>query len=242
MLEKIAFETVASLKVCKSFDDVKSVFSAACEFLGTKAFIICDIPPSAAPGKNEVYTSGWDTAWELRYATLNYGQWDPVPQHVNRTIDPYFWRDVNALTAKDAMGYRIMNEARSEFGMRDGYCIPVHGLQGTAGLVSVASDLPNWDLSEHEQAVLHLVGIYAFEAVRKIRGHTKPAGGGPRLSPRELECTRWLAEGKTTWEIAKIIGISQETVREYLKCAATKLNTCTQAHLVAKAHRMNLLH
>jgi LuxR family transcriptional regulator, quorum-sensing system regulator BjaR1 len=243
MLENMAFETVENLKTCRSFDDVTSTFSKACGFLGAKAFIICDIPAHAPPGRNEVYASGWDSAWEDRYASKNYGRWDPVPNHVYRTVNPFYWHEVGQSERKDSTGYHIMNEARYEFGMEDGYCIPIHGLHGTAGLVSVASDLQNWKLGEREDAILHLIGIYAFEAVRKLRqGLNSPGGGGPKLSPRELECTRWLAEGKTTWEMAKIMGIAQETVREYIKSASRKMETCTQAHLVARAHRLNLIH
>ncbi|MBY3123131.1 helix-turn-helix domain-containing protein [Rhizobium laguerreae] len=32
------------------------------------------------------------------------------------------------------------------------------------------------------------------------------------LSPREKECLLWIAQGKTSWETAVIMGISENTV------------------------------
>ncbi|HVW52726.1 MAG TPA: LuxR C-terminal-related transcriptional regulator [Trinickia sp.] len=34
----------------------------------------------------------------------------------------------------------------------------------------------------------------------------------PRLTPRELECLKWIAAGKSSWEISHIIGISEHGV------------------------------
>jgi len=60
------------------------------------------------------------------------------------------------------------------------------------------------------------------------------------LSPRELECLEWAAQGKSAWEIGCILGISRYTVASYLESAKEKLGvrTIVQAALrVAAAKR-----
>jgi len=54
------------------------------------------------------------------------------------------------------------------------------------------------------------------------------------LTPRELECMRWVANGKTDWEIGKILSISQSTVRFHLDRARLKLNAKTRAQAAAR--------
>ena len=58
------------------------------------------------------------------------------------------------------------------------------------------------------------------------------AAGG--LTLRELECMRWVADGKTDWEIGKILSISQSTVRFHLDRARLKLDAKTRPQAVAR--------
>jgi DNA-binding CsgD family transcriptional regulator len=56
-----------------------------------------------------------------------------------------------------------------------------------------------------------------------------------KLSPRETECLAWTAQGKTTWEIAQILELSDSTVNYYIRNAMKKLAVHTKAHAVSKA-------
>ncbi len=58
-----------------------------------------------------------------------------------------------------------------------------------------------------------------------------------RLSAREVECLRWTAVGKTTWEISVILKLSEHTVTDYLQSAAAKLNAVNRTQAVAEAIR-----
>lgn len=235
-----AFDYVERLRSAASIDQVEETFAGILGESGASAFIICDIPPGCTPGAREIHSSGWNPEWERKYLERRYAEVDPVPNSVNSTNEPYFWRDLTPRTPRGSRALGVMEEARSEFRMHDGFCIPIHGLDGIAGLVSVATEEAAWTISRRDQAALHLVGLYAYEAVRRIK-RPRPRGAPVRLSPREADCIRWVAEGKTTWEIGVILGVSHETVRTYLKSAARKLDTRSQAHLVARAHRLGLV-
>ncbi|MDX7950845.1 LuxR family transcriptional regulator [Lichenihabitans sp. Uapishka_5] len=236
-----AFDLVEKLRQSSTVAEVETTFAGIAADSGACAFIICDIPPGCAPGAREIHSSGWHPDWERKYLERRYAEVDPVPNSVNSHNEPYFWRDLIVPTTRNAPAANVMQEARAEFRMHDGFCIPVHGLEGVAGLVSLATEDAAWSLSEQEQAAMHLVGLYAYEAVRRIKRPQSPAAI-VRLSPREADCIRWLAEGKTAWEIGAILGVSEATVRTYLKAAARKLDTRSQAHLVARAHRLGLIH
>lgn len=57
----------------------------------------------------------------------------------------------------------------------------------------------------------------------------------PKLSPRELDCLKWAAAGKTVWETSIILGISQSTVRFFFENVRHKLDAANTTHAVAKA-------
>ncbi len=241
MLEQQAFDTIDQLRCATSLTEIKTVFGAAVDSFGANAFIICDIPPGSPAGSKEIHASGWHPEWEQRYLHERYSADDPIPNSVGVKSNPFYWQEAEQEYVKNDRAIKIMNEARSEFQMLGGYCVPIHGLRGIAGLVSVATDFKDWRLSEREDAALHIVSLYAYEAVRKLRSPHNFGDGGPKLSRREVDCLQWIAEGKTTWEIGTILGISAHTVGEYISDAARKMGTHSRAHLVARALRHNII-
>lgn len=59
--------------------------------------------------------------------------------------------------------------------------------------------------------------------------------GPPRLTPREREVLQWVALGKTYWEIARILGISERTVRHFMAACREKLGAVSNKQAVARA-------
>jgi DNA-binding CsgD family transcriptional regulator len=64
---------------------------------------------------------------------------------------------------------------------------------------------------------------------------------GDPLSERERECLRWVSEGKTTDEVAVILGVSSNTVNSYVTNAIQKLSASNRAMAMATAIRNGLI-
>ena len=63
----------------------------------------------------------------------------------------------------------------------------------------------------------------------------------PALTPRELECLQWAAEGKTSWEIGRLLRISERTAIFHLNNASRKLGVCSRQAAVARAVALRML-
>lgn len=74
----------------------------------------------------------------------------------------------------------------------------------------------------------------------RMQGMPFPVQRRP-LSPRQREALEWVAEGKTTQDIAIIMGISPAMVEKHLRLAREALDVETTAHAVAKAALFNHL-
>ncbi|QRM54216.1 helix-turn-helix transcriptional regulator [Sinorhizobium sp. BG8] len=61
------------------------------------------------------------------------------------------------------------------------------------------------------------------------------------LTEREIECLFWIAEGKTSDEIAVILGISRNTINNYITSVMRKTATRTRSEAIAWAVRNNLV-
>lgn len=62
-----------------------------------------------------------------------------------------------------------------------------------------------------------------------------------RLSQRERECLSWVSEGKTTDEIAVILGVSGNTINNYITHAIQKLSANNRAMAIATAIRSGII-
>lgn len=87
---------------------------------------------------------------------------------------------------------------------------------------------------------MHLLAIYSHAAVSRFIDDPAPAAE-VRLSPRERECLRWTARGKTAWEISEILKLSQGTVTWHLNNAKAKLGVYGKSHAVVKALMLGLI-
>ncbi|KAB7761299.1 LuxR C-terminal-related transcriptional regulator [Mycolicibacterium mucogenicum] len=67
-----------------------------------------------------------------------------------------------------------------------------------------------------------------------------PAPAGP-LSPRELDVLAQIALGCTNTEAAQRLSLKPETVKSYLRSAATKLGTHSRHEAVSKARQLRLI-
>ena len=75
------------------------------------------------------------------------------------------------------------------------------------------------------------------------RFHEKILAGdqSSQLTAREIEVVRWTSEGKTSAEIAIILGLSEHTVISHITSSARKLNAVNRVHMIAIAVRRGIV-
>jgi LuxR family quorum-sensing system transcriptional regulator SolR len=61
------------------------------------------------------------------------------------------------------------------------------------------------------------------------------------LTSKEREVLHWVVEGKTSWEIGRIVSMSERTVKFHLRNIYSKLNVANRAQAVTTAGRLGLI-
>jgi DNA-binding NarL/FixJ family response regulator len=79
------------------------------------------------------------------------------------------------------------------------------------------------------------------DAVLAARAIGDPAKGRTKLTPRETDVLRLLAEGLTHEQVGRRLQISAETARTHLRKACERLGVATRTSAVARAIRLGLL-
>lgn len=176
------------------------------------------------------YPHGWVAEMQDRGFVAD----DPVHLATGRSNIGFAWADLASLIPLTARHREILSRS-NRHGIGEGFTIPAH-VPGEPGgscsfAVKVGHDLPTQRLLCAEQ-----IGAHAFQAARRL--HQYPAAGHhPHLSRRELQCLHLLAAGKTDWEIGTILGISVETVHQYVKRARAAYDVVSRTQLVVRGLR-----
>lgn len=145
----------------------------------------------------------------------------------------FSWRDVKAGRELSEGEQRVWNVAY-EWGWRDGFVIPIRGPLGSLSLVSMASTETDLDLSLRQRASLQMMALLVDERYRAFSAALTAEQVMETLTRRELECLRWVAAGKTDWEIGVILTISATTVKSHVDRAREKFGARTRAQAVAR--------
>lgn len=155
--------------------------------------------------------------WVEYFDEEKLGPSDPVHRASHLTSVGFAWSKLPQmihLTPRD----RMVLEAAGVNGIGDGFTVPAHVPGESNGSCSFATRTGQPVLEEH-LPIAQLVGAFAFEAARRVwrmRAGPTPA---TQLTDRQRDCVVWAARGKSDWEIAQILGISQVTVIQHLKQA-----------------------
>lgn len=62
-----------------------------------------------------------------------------------------------------------------------------------------------------------------------------------KLTKRQTEILQWVAEGKTDWEIGKILNFNKRTTSNYLRIVYLKMGVYNRVQAVVKAIRLGLI-
>ncbi len=206
---------VRDVRDLKSEEALAGAIADVASDLGVRYFALThhvDVRRSSAAIRIHNYHDGW-ADW---FDEQSLGGSDPVHRASNVTSVGFAWSrlpDMIALTPEDR---RILELARKE-GIGEGFTVPAHvpgEAHGSCSFACVTGDV----LSEEHLPLLQLVGAFAFEAARRMR-RTRFAAEPVRLTDRQRECVMWAARGKSDWEIARILGVSEATVGEHLRHA-----------------------
>jgi LuxR family quorum sensing-dependent transcriptional regulator len=134
-------------------------------------------------------------------------------------------------TSGDRLAQEVMAISASQYRMRHGFCVPIHGLNGyQAGMSFAGFEIE--DAAEADASV-QLIGIYAFNRLANLKSTVVPR----ILTDREREVLQWAAAGKTASDTGIILDIAPDTVNKHIASAMRKLNACSRVQAVAESIR-----
>jgi LuxR family transcriptional regulator, quorum-sensing system regulator BjaR1 len=229
-----AFAFIELLDQLSTAQGVVDAMERSLALFGFENFIMTGLPNPDQGIEGLILLKKWPFQWYEVYTRRHYERFDPVIRQCRQSVQPFEWAEAPYDPQSNPKAEAVMRGA-SEFGMTQGYCLPVHGLNGYEACLSMGGAY--LDLTPQTKPAIHLMAMYAFERARRI------IAPHPRTNPltaREQETLRWAAMGKSAADTGEILGVTERTITAHIASACQKLAAANKTHAVARAlqHRL----
>lgn len=186
---------------------------------------------------NSVINVSYSNDWLYTYGKRQYAAVDPVLQALLSTFETQTWEQAYRKTSSTKQ-CEFIEEARS-YGLTNGMTTGLlEQSRRYASFFSFAGGDPE-DVRRYKALVEYLIPYFHRVLIDNI--HTPLPNRVKGLSPRETTVLMWMKHGKTNWEISRILGVSERTVRFHVEGIFVKLDVSSRTQAVACAMEQGLL-
>ncbi|MFQ6550548.1 helix-turn-helix transcriptional regulator [Aestuariibius sp. 2305UL40-4] len=227
-----------SLEMCNSLELLDAYLKEFAERCGFRWYTLQDVAiPSDAPSQLLRLTNYPEMLWD-EYDQNGFARFDPIIKALEYTGRVLVWRDIRDIIDLSKRQTRVLDEAE-QAGIQEGVSVSVRLPGQYNGLMTLISD-QSVDFPADRRAWMSFIAPIAYEVAARLHtGHSpQQALLDNNLSPRQMECLILVAKGKSDWEAAQILGLSEQTVHRHVEAIRQKLGGRRRAQLVVQAlHR-----
>lgn len=198
-------------------DQLAEAIRAICPVIGFEYFALSHHVDIIRTGSTAIHLHNYPDQWAQYYENNALGVSDPVHRASHVTSFGFIWSDIPDMISLTPQDRRILAMGQDQ-GIGDGFTVPANvpgearGSCSFANTSGCAMPLKMLPLAQY-------VGAFAFEAARRVWSVRAIDPRKPTLTDRQRDCMLWVARGKSDWEIARILGVSEETVTRHVKQA-----------------------
>lgn len=215
--------------------DVFRFMKRLTEEYGARAFLVANLPPlTALTLSSSTVITNLPAELIAAFDRESLLSSSPVVKRLRQSALPFTY-DMEEMTRE--RGSSLSEDLFRRYSLLRGAHFPVQDGTGLRGSVALLGQ--DFGLDLQQMMEVQYLGIHVYEMLGQIRSLTMRTTD--TLTDREIDCLNWTAAGKTSAEIAEILGLSEHTVNHYLNRAAKKLDTVNRAQAVAKALRSGLI-
>lgn len=228
-----AIDAIETIEAETDGDRIANRLAAYLRGYGLLHVLITGLPEEAGDAwHRSIIFDGWPIEWFDRYTSNRHFRHDPCIAETRMAAAPFLWADVVAgdLTAEQS---RVMSEA-ADFALKDGVCVPIHIPYRPPWVVSAAG--PEAHVNAANLRLIEMVSFHAFRSLMSTMGSAKQTDDAVP-SFREREVLSWIAAGKSSEDVACILGISRHTVERHLSNVRAKFGAINTVHAVTRAIR-----
>jgi LuxR family quorum-sensing transcriptional regulator LasR len=210
------------LNRCSTFGQVHAILVDLTAGLGVDNFLYRGRFNIDGTRQQEHVATNFSPSLRRHYDQCACMQIDPAIAHGAASLRPLIWSDEMCTTC--------------------GVTFPIQSKQGDVALLSLSFDRSGQDIERYIHEILpcgSLLVTLVHEAMHDIVKSQLPQR--PNLTKRETDVLKWVAAGKTSWEISRLLDISAHGVIFHVRNILLKFNVVSRHQAVLKGICLGLL-
>ncbi|MGY2439823.1 autoinducer binding domain-containing protein [Pseudomonas sp. SDO52101_S400] len=230
----------SQIKQVTGASEIDTAYPILLKFAKNIGFQFCGISITA-PDRNKLSKplriNNYPKAWNQLYEDNRHWEADPVVAHCNQTMFPITWsKELFSETPE-------LWESLKEHGLEHGWSQSFHHEEsGLCSILSLAR--PQCPISALEVYEHFGYMLYVTSHLSRVFASTlpsRPERDKPRLTFREVEVLKLCASGKTAYETARILSLSERTVNYHVHNVIVKMNVCNKISAVIAATKAGII-
>jgi LuxR family transcriptional regulator len=226
----------SQLKQLARTEEIEAAYRISLNFVRNLGYKFCAFS-TALNNNTDHYTlnlNNFPCDWNKQYDKNNKNRTDPIAAHCNHSLLPILWSE--ELFSKTPSLWQTLQQ----LGLQHGWSQAIHdqqsGLHSVLSLVRGHCPISAYELYENLGFTVFISRHLHALAVRAYP--KKPsAPQPPPLSRREVEVLKLSADGKTAFEISRILSLSERTINFHVHRAIEKLGVNNKIAAVIAASR-----
>lgn len=175
------------------------------------------------------------------YLENGYTNIDPVVKYALTGVKAFSWGDMYENISIDKKNKKMMGEA-NEYKMLDGAAIAIYGANLEVAGIGLSTSFGTINPDKNTISMLRaIVNQFHLCYCEFERSNLNKNQQHIIITEREKEVLLWSAEGKTVYETAIILSISDATVKFHLQNIYRKLDVTDRTQAVVKAIKLMLI-
>ncbi len=225
------------IEIVQSAQSIEELLDSAARFAKLLGFDYCSYVhrPHTPFSVNPTIHSNYPESWQAIYKEQGYVYQDPTVQHAIKSTTPLIW---TAQDNFDAVPH--FREGMAAFDLKFGWCQSTRSTAGVSMLSMARSgtSMPHCEINT--PSLMWFTQVFN-NALEKLISTSPLVDNDVHLTSREIDVMRWTADGKTSHEIATILGISERTVNFHLNNVMAKLDAHNRISATVKAISLGLI-
>ncbi|WP_158658144.1 helix-turn-helix transcriptional regulator [Agarilytica rhodophyticola] len=174
------------------------------------------------------------------YQKKEFHRYDHVLAHCRFNDTPINWQDPVHKKNLSQHARDVINTS-ADFNITTGIAIPVTGYLGR-GLVSLHFDGSKEDLDKYcHESIFSLIGYCQTVISRISRDFPSELICKPKLTIKESDCLKYLSNGLSNPEIASVLCVSVDRIKEIVSSILKKLEAANRTEAVMHAFRLHII-
>ncbi|MCY1404408.1 Transcriptional activator protein AnoR [compost metagenome] len=227
----------SQLKQLSHTQEIKTAYRIALNFARNLGYKFCGFSitsNSVGVDTSAVNLNNFPHEWNTQYEKNNATQIDPIVAHCNHSTLPVLWSE--ELFSRTPWLWQLLQQHGLQHGWSQAIFDEETGQRSILSLARSHCPISAYELYEHLGfSVFISRHLHALAIARQPRKPARPQA--PPLSRRELEVLKLSADGKTAYEIARILSLSERTINFHVQRAIEKLGVNNKIAAVIAAAR-----